>query len=130
MGKQYRCTKCDLEFCSGWSHHAGGQFLICCDCGSDFVLGGGASSFGAVENESLQLFHFEPRSLIPNLTVVVKSDVTNVADDWDGLCQLKFDDFPCPNCNRSNSIAQSLDGITECPKCRDGHVVPDGSCIY
>ncbi|MDB5342729.1 MAG: hypothetical protein JWP89_1106 [Schlesneria sp.] len=28
MGHSYECTDCDFEFCSGWSHHAGGQLRV------------------------------------------------------------------------------------------------------
>ena len=54
-GEVFRCTSCDFDFSSGWSHHAGGQFLVCRECGTHYVLGGGESCWSARAGEHLQL---------------------------------------------------------------------------
>jgi hypothetical protein len=49
----------------GWSHHEGGQLLVCKACGMLYVLGGGQSRWGAKNGERLQLWSGNEEEQIP-----------------------------------------------------------------
>src|SRR4051812_17366438 len=65
FGNVYRCTKCRFSFSSGWSHHEGGQLLVCKTCGKHYVLGGGQSCWGAKDGERLQLLAGNEEEQVP-----------------------------------------------------------------
>jgi hypothetical protein len=131
FGNVFRCTNCPFEFCSGWSHHASGQFLVCKACGRHFVLSGGQSCWGAISGELLQLSAATEEGDSPT-GVIVKVSVPKLdaAEEWNGVSVLQFDDVPCPNCGGTDVLVQSLDDESPCPACRTGLVKEEGTCIY
>jgi hypothetical protein len=131
FGRVYRCTSCDFDFSSGWSHHAGGQLLVCCDCGTHFVLGGGRSCWGARTGEDLQLFQRDGERDIPiGMRVVIRVRAVPGGESWDGISYLDLPDLACPHCDRPGALVQSLQEHQPCPACHRGTVVVAGSCIY
>ncbi len=132
FGNEFRCTHCQFEFSSGWSHHAGGQLLVCKVCGKHYVLGGGQSCWGAKNGEQLQLFAAnEEGDRVPTgVIVVVSVPRPDPAEKWDGVSLLQFDDIPCPGCGGRNVLVQSLEEESPCPACGKGVVKKEGTCIY
>ncbi len=131
FGNVYHCTKCKFSFLSGWSHHEGGQFLVCAACGTRYILGGGQSCWGAQNGERLQLFTRAKEDDVPTgITVVVSQLRGDSAEDWDGVSMLQFDDIPCPSCRGSNILTQSPEEDTPCPASGTGVLKKEGRCIY
>jgi ribosomal protein S27E/DNA-directed RNA polymerase subunit RPC12/RpoP len=131
FGNVYRCTKCRFSFSSGWSHHEGGQLLVCTACSKHYVLGGGQSCWGAKNGECLQLLTGNKEGQVPTgVNVVVNVSKPDSAKKWDGVFLLQFEDIPCPGCGGRNVIVQSLEEESPCPACGRGVVKKDGTCIY
>jgi len=131
LGVNYRCVNCRFSFSSGWSHHAGGQFLVCTACGGHYVLGGGRSCWGAKSGEHLQLLAGGEEDLIPTgVSVVVGVPPLDAATKWDGVSLLEFDPVACPGCGALGTLAQLLEDGARCPGCREGIVKRAGTCIY
>ncbi len=128
MGKHYTCSACNFDFASGWSHHAGGQFIACSKCGAQFVLGNGESQWGAKDNETLSLRRLLTDEHI-DTAVVVKNATIADDEEWDGVSFLQFNEFTCPDCNAAG-IVQAFDDDSLCPACKNGRINQGGSCIY
>jgi hypothetical protein len=129
LGRQYYCDRCDLEFCSGWSHHAGGQLLICNQCATYFVLGGGESPWDPRSGETLTLFRRDENG---NSQTPFRTQVTLIerCDEWDGIIRIELQENRCPVCNATQSLMQELAIGAKCPRCGDGSVTDGGECIY
>lgn len=131
FGNVYRCTKCRFSFSSGWSHHEGGQLLVCRACGTHYVLGGGKSCWGAKNGERLQLLAGNEEEQLPTgASALVSVPKPHLAKKWDGVSLLQFDDIPCPGCGGKNVLVQSLEEQSPCPACGTGVVEKEGTCIY
>lgn len=132
-GKVFGCTSCDFDFSSGWSHHAGGQFLVCRECGTHYVLGGGESCWSARAGEHLQL-QFLPcdaeGDVATGTQVTVRVRAVPDDEEWDGVSYLDFPELSCPRCNRADALVQSLEVNQPCPACHRGTIVVSGTCIY
>ncbi|MDC0284681.1 hypothetical protein OAK85_04935 [Mariniblastus sp.] len=133
FGITYNCDTCDFEFCSGWSHHAADQFMVCNHCGCDYVLAGGDSCWGTQEGERLQLFAFDGENDVATgcfTTVRDKSDDMANAQMIDGVSRLQLAPLQCPNCNKTDTMLQSFNDGDPCPRCDGGRIKQRGSCIY
>ena len=131
FGNSYRCTKCRFSFSSGWSHHEGGQLLVCKDCGKHYVLGNGQSCWGAKDGERLQLLIGNEEGQVPiGVSATVHVPKPDPTKKWDGVSLLHFEDMPCPSCGGENTLVQSLEEESPCPACKIGSVKKDGTCIY
>ena len=134
FGITYHCDQCDFEFCSGWSHHASGQFMVCSNCGCDYVLAGGESCWGTHAGERLQLFAIDGENDVPTgcFTTVREKSMDELANAQaaDGVSRLELDPLQCPNCKMTNTMLQWFNNGDQCPRCRAGHIRQRGSCIY
>ena len=131
FGNVYQCSKCRFSFSSGWSHHEGGQLLVCNSCGEHYVLGGGRSCWGAQNGERLQLLtDHEERQVPTGESAVVTVPKPDPTKQWDGVSRLQFDDLPCQRCGGKNTLVQALDEQSSCPACGTGLVKKEGTCIY
>jgi hypothetical protein len=131
FGTTYHCTQCDFEFCSGWSHHAGGQFFVCKHCRADFVLGGGQSAWGPRPNEQLEFFLIGADGQLStgrHVTVERQSQEQNTVGQ--SVLVLDIDAVPCPHCQREGMLAQFFEPGETCPQCRTGIIERQGTCIY
>jgi hypothetical protein len=123
FGHIYRCSKCPFSFNSGWSHHEGGQLLICKACGQDYVLGRGQSCWGTKEGERLQLMTRNEETRTPTgINTVVKVVQPEPGNKSDGVSVLQLDKIPCPKCKCENSLVQTLEQQSPCPICKTGVV--------
>ena len=129
FGHTYRCTRCEFVFCSGWSHHEGGQLLVGRACAAHFVLGGGKSCWGTEDGELLQLLAEHGDGPATGIQVRVRDAEPSPDEQWDGVSRLVFDDVPCPRCGRA-ALTQSLKLGEECPECHVGRIEGGGTCIY
>lgn len=131
MGHSYECTDCDFEFCSGWSHHAGGLFLVCPACAAHYVLGRGQSVWGPREGETLWLIeegaNDDQQSNEPYVANI--RPVTDV-EEWDGVVRLVIEDLRCPKCTAHERLTQEFAEHQICPQCKIGIIERRGSCIY
>jgi len=138
LGEIFRCSDCTFEFASGWSHHSGGQHLVCRVCGEEFIAKDGASIWGPQAGEELTLYHNRYRKRIKRYQLK-KTQLTITATDENS------DDAPagcfycltspllsisCPVCDQLGSIVEKLENGSRCPKCNDGVISLDGDCIY
>ncbi len=131
LGHIYRCNNCEFEFCSGWSNHAAGQFVVCTECATQFILGSGSSSWGPSDGESLEYLEITDISERPTgVRSVVQIPKTNASQQWNGVIVLELDNAYCPRCLAENAIAQSFEPNASCPKCKTGDIQQHGSCIY
>lgn len=130
FGRVYHCNQCDFEFASGWSHHEGGQLLVCRACAAHFVLGGGESCWGAGDDEVLQLFAEHGDGSPTGIRLRIRDAEPSPGETWEGVSRLAFDDVACPACGRAASLTQSLGAGEECPGCHAGQIEDRGRCIY
>lgn len=108
MGHGYECTGCDFEFCSGWSHHAGGQLLVCPSCATHYVLGDGASVWDPREGEILQLIDCDADdNKRTGTTCMVHMQPQADNEEWDGVfaCSLRL---RCPRCAAHERLIQEF----------------------
>lgn len=131
MGHNYECDSCDFEFCSGWSHHAGGQFLVCPSCASQYILGDGQSEWGPRDGEKLRLIElcvdtYQPTQMSSVIHILPRAD----EEEWDGVVRLDVGDLRCPKCEPHEKLIQEFNENAECPQCHDGKIERHGSCIY
>ena len=130
FGRNYGCSNCPFDFSTGWSHHAGGQFLICPACGEQYILGAGQSCWGAKDGETLQLLHgTENKDTPTGVTVTVENIQPGEQEDWEGGSFLRFADLRCTVC-LEGVLVQDLSEGSPCPLCRTGTVRAAGTCIY
>ena len=124
MGHTFTCDRCDFEFCSGWSHRAGGQFVVCPSCASLYVLGDGQSEWGPRDGEILKLIELGADVDRPT-TTSVPIHVLPLANDkeWDGVVRLDIGGLRCPKCDANANLIQEFDGSRPfCAHARtDGH---------
>jgi len=130
QGNEYACSDCDFEFCSGWSHHAGGQFIVCRCCGTKFILGGGNSCWGSQVDETLQVIRCDGSNQFLGIEVRVMNKSFMDPDDEALVPYLRFDDIPCPDCKENNEIVQKFNPDDPCPRCPTGKINITGTCIY
>ena len=130
FGEEFRCTKCDFEFCSGWSHHTGGQHLVCRHCGEQFFLGGGESRWQPRSGELLQLFPQNGEGSIPVGSKIEVRLPDAAPGEKDGVAYLEIPALKCPRCNNTDALVQRLQENILCPTCNLGTIIRCGSCIY
>jgi len=133
LGHSYECTKCDFEFCSGWSHHAGGQSIVCAQCGAHFLLGEGQSPWSPRDGETLQLMEHgsEQGADAPTgISTVVHYASPREGQEWDGIVRLLTEPLICPRCNGQEALIQEFDADARCPACRTGTIKRRSSIIY
>jgi hypothetical protein len=131
MGHSYKCDRCDFEFCSGWSHHAAGQFLVCPACASQYILGNGQSEWGPREGETLRLLKLGRENDEPTETsTAIHILPMDNDEEWDGVVRLDVGNLCCPQCNEHEQLIQEFDEGQCCPACRKGKIECQGSCIY
>lgn len=131
LGHNFKCDRCDFEFCSGWSHRAGGQLLVCPSCGSQYILGGGQSEWGPCEGETLRLFTGGLHAVIPtDISTAIHILPAPDDEEWDGVVRLDVDGLCCPQCSARETLTQEFDKDQRCPACREGKIKRHGSCIY
>ena len=129
LGYSFGCNNCDFEFCSGWSHHVGGQFLVCSKCATQYILGGGSSCWGPRDGETLELLGQTSAGVGPTgIRAIAHTSKTDCA--WNGVVKLRLDAVECPTCHSLNSLVQSFEKNAPCPSCKSGTINKDGSCIY
>jgi Zn finger protein HypA/HybF involved in hydrogenase expression len=130
FGRVYRCSNCPFDFSTGWSHHAGGQLLICPVCGEHYILGAGRSYWGAKDGEQLQLLRGTENKDIPTgVSVTVENVRPGEDEEWDGVSFLRFEDIRCTACAES-ALVQDLSEGASCPSCHTGVIRTEGTCIY
>ena len=131
MGNTYGCGNCEFEFCSGWSHHAGGQFLVCPSCASQYILGHGQSEWGPSEGETLRLVELGVDLDYPTAIASVIHILPMVDnEEWDGVVRLDVGDLRCPKCEEHEKLIQEFNELAGCPQCHVGKIELQGSCIY
>mgnify|MGYP007046955198 CR=1 FL=1 len=131
MGHSYSCDRCDFEFCSGWSHHAGGLFVVCPSCAAQFTLGDGQSEWGPREGETLRLMALGPDGEEPTeIRAVIHILPRENDEEWDLVVRLNFGNVPCPQCDTDEKLIQEFDAGQSCPQCHEGKIERTGSCIY
>ena len=133
FGNTYRCSDCDFEFCSGWSHHSAGQHLVCRNCATYFTLGGGESVWGTHAGERLQFFAFDGEKENPTGVFVIVEENSlafGKLQGIDGVSQVKFGQVDCPVCGVHDTMAQWFESGQKCPQCKNGSIVYSGACIY
>ena len=130
LGNNYRCSLCPFEFSCGWSHHVGGQFLVCPGCGEQFILANPRSCWGVKDGDQLELMDATEVGQTPIGIRVTATNLKPESDtEWDGVCLLRFDDIACPSCG-SAALVQTLPEGNLCPSCHKGVIVAAGTCIY
>ena len=130
MGYVYRCSKCDFDFSSGWSHRSGGQHIVCQACASQFTLGGGESCWAPKDGETLELIEFTEQGSVPTGSKVVVQQVPYDENECYEPVELVFTDIPCPKCAASGVLVQALADGQPCPKCKAGVIAKHGRRIY
>ena len=130
LGREYHCSDCDFEFLSGWSHHVGGQFLVCRTCARCFVLGGGTSCWGPTDGEYLRLVGEDGKQPVSGGPVRVSTIRPSGGETDDGISRLGFGPVRCPTCGSDDAITQTLEAGDWCPKCRHGHIEDGSTCVY
>ena len=123
FGEVFNCSVCDFQFNTGWSHHVGGQFLICRDCVTRFVIGGGSSCWGPVPGERLQLFQECYKKRPKKRNILVPTGIFLLPSD-------PLEPLACPACHRVGSMTTKLMAGECCPKCRKAAIVSGGECEY
>jgi len=130
LGRVYRCSNCPFDFSTGWSHHAGGQLLVCPVCGEHYILSAGQSCWGAKDGEQLQLMRStEYKDIATGVSVTVENVRPSEQEDWDGVSFLRFEDIRCAACEGSVLVQDLSEGVI-CPLCRTGTIRAQGTCIY
>ena len=122
FGEVFHCSACDFEFTSGWSHHAGGQFLVCRDCGTHFLAGGGSSCWGPQPDERLQLFQYRYVKRLKR-SVLEPTAVFRLPSD-------PLEPLACPACHHRGRLTDILVAGESCPGCHAGVIEHRGGCIY
>ena len=130
LGREYHCSDCDFEFLSSWSHHVGGQFLVCRTCAMCVVLGGGTSCWGPTDGEYLAFVGEDGKQPATGEPVRVCAIGPAAGEMEDGISRLDFGPVRCPACGGDDALSQTLEVGEPCPKCRQGHVEDGGICIY
>jgi len=138
FGYAFTCSACDFEFHTGWSHHLAGQSLLCGVCATHYLAGEGASPWGAVAGERLQLlrWHYVKRRKRHELRATGISLLVSKAPPPDtpaGVFYLlgeSLRDVACQSCGTSGSIVETLTGRDACPKCKAGRIKEPHQVIY
>jgi hypothetical protein len=131
FGNTFKCSDCDFEWCSGWSHHAGGQFLICRTCGTQILAGGGASCWRPKAGEQLQLFCWLDDKLQPSGVFVSAPATVPISEDGVFMFTDSLPDLTCPHCHATKTVTDHLQAGETCPKCKRGSVQKSpGVCTY
>jgi phage FluMu protein Com len=131
FGVQYACDQCDFDFCSGWSHHSGGQHFVCKVCVTYFVLGGGASCWRPRELELLEYIEMGDESYMPT-GVRTRIRILRGPGDkkWNGVLLLAARNIRCPRCKAADALLQRFAFSAKCPRCKTGNIINNGECIY
>jgi hypothetical protein len=138
FGQVFTCSACDFEFCSGWSHHAGGQLLVCRNCAAHYLAAEGASIWGPTEGERLQLFRFHyvkrrkrherrPTGVYLEVATPGSSDAPQGCFRCVGK---SLRGVVCESCGDKGSIVEALHAGDPCPECKTGKINEPSECIY
>jgi hypothetical protein len=129
FGNTFRCSLCDFEWLSGWSHHVGGQFLICRSCGTPILAGGGVSCWGPKAGERLQIFCGLRDNWQPSGRFVI-APANRISQDGVSMFTDALQDIICPHCHAAKAVTDDLQAGEICPHCKRGTVQKLGTCIY
>src|SRR6185437_737834 len=129
FGRHFGCSVCDFDWAMGWSHHVGGQFLICRSCGTYILASDGKSCWGAKNGERLRLFcgsadGWQPLEIFITVPKVrLENGISLFGNAVDG-------GIDCPQCGAKGAVTDTLQEGEPCPQCKCGLVEERGSCIY
>jgi hypothetical protein len=129
FGQNFGCSTCDFEWLSGWSHHIGGQFLLCRSCCTPLLAGGGKSNWSPKPGEQLELFYGLKESWHPS-GMFITVPATGVPANAFQFSVLVQQGIPCPTCHATSAVTDSLKAGEPCPKCKRGFVEERGTCIF
>ena len=140
MDKQFKCSTCDFEFNSGWSHHEWGAPLVCTNCACKFKVISEKSPWGPSPDEVLPVYRrsnkkkpkrnggsvFQPTGL----TIIGRDSPTVIDGKTVHFVQVSPASLTCPQCNSAGTIVSSFVAGESCPKCHKGKVVDLGEVEY
>jgi hypothetical protein len=132
LGRTFRCSACPFEFGTGWSHHDGGQFVLCRNCLAYFVAQSARTPWHAEDGETLELARLleeEPWRSPTGTTVIYRTAGCNHDGIFLGLSS-SLATIPCPACKHASSLVETLLVGDACPQCKTGEIRDDGICIY
>jgi len=137
FGEVFKCSKCDFEFTTGWSHHECGQLLLCIGCGTHFKASNPETMWGPDSSKPLNLLRERYVKKTKSWEwadtgVTLRSSETARSGSKDGLFYFLHEacaELQCPSC-KQHRIVETIDGEPKCPKCHDGAVQAEGTCIY
>jgi rubredoxin len=138
FGESFRCDECGFTFLSGWSHHTGGQHLVCSSCGGDFIAKDGSSVWGSEPGEKLSIYQNVYKKKVKNFTLV-KTNLTIIATDEHPAdapmgCFYRLTtplrSLACPACKESGVLVERLKDGCSCPLCKKGRIADGGKIIY
>src|ERR1041385_9085997 len=125
FGRNFGCSKCNFEWGTGWSHHVGGQFLICRSCGTPILAGRGTCCWGPKSGERLELFCYLGEEWQPSgIFVTVPPDGRATEDSM--LPDVVREGIACPHCHATSAVTDTLLAGQPCPKCKRGIVEERG----
>ena len=138
FGEVFTCPSCEFEFCTGWSHHAGGQFLICRECATRYLAGEGVSPWGAKCGAQLKLlryvyvkrrrgWEYQDTGIVLTVGERNLSEEASVFLYFDGE---NLSHLSCPACSKAGSLVGTLNVGDRCPRCRAGIFGEPDTCIY
>ena len=115
----------------------GGQFLVCRFCGTHFHAGGGESCWGAKPGERLELFIYRYtkrlKRHVPGPTGIhlQPSDLSpGAASGFFYLLADALAPLDCPHCLKTGGLVERFEAGDACPKCHQGRIGNDGTCVY
>ena len=129
FGDCFKCSACDFDWGSGWSHHEGGQLLICRSCGTRILAGDGASCWGPTAGEKLQIF-YQRKNKWKASGEFITARANRISEDGVFRFTNALKDITCPKCHAAETVTDDLQTGEVCPQCQRGTVQKSGSCIY
>jgi hypothetical protein len=127
FGDIFRCTKCEFDFSTGWSHHASGAFCVCVACGTQFVITG-RSEWGPGERERCELVHLGGDGPTGAFATALESGT--MSPHGSPLPGFNFSDVRCPACGALEQFRLTLTDGSPCPRCKEGRVEYHGAAVY
>jgi hypothetical protein len=126
FGESFRCTKCEFDFTTGWSHHASGAFCVCAGCGAKFLITS-SNAWGPGDREPCELRLSGKISTGVFVTVLEKCTISARGTPLYGF---DFSAVRCPNCGAAEQFMVTLADGSACPRCKEGRIEYYGSAIY